>query len=510
MNVLLISPQKNIDIIGLRYIHYYLLKQGHNSSLLCLPNFNPKDSKSLKNIENFIMNKDPGLIGLSLMSEEFFNARDITKHIKKFRSTPIIWGGIHPTISPETCLEYADYVCVGEGEKSMLDLANNISKNKDVTNTKNICYLENGKIKKNQLYPVIENLDDLPQYDHIPINSFIQEKDGRIMPINKKVVKKYSRFIGAIYDVMSSRGCPFSCTYCCNDFISNLYHTKKVRRRSVSNIISELKKALKDNPQIEYINFMDDCFLSCTDEYLKEFCEIYKKQIKKLFWVKSLPIYVTKERIKILKDAGLVWVELGLQSGSDRVCKEIYKRMSFKANFLNAEKIIVNLDIAVTCDVILDNPFENKEDKFETIQTLIETQKPFYPQFFSLSLYLGSGLYEKAKKECPEKIENSLKKDYLIYHNNIINDMIRLAAFLNKKHMNKIVHIYKQNPKGLKFKMILLTSKLWSSIILEPITYFKIIKMSQRGSYLKTFKILPTYFKKGFMRYFNQFRINKY
>ena len=110
------------------------------------------------------------------------------------------------------------------------------------------------------LYPLIENLDEIPSYDHIPVNSFIQEKSGRIVLIDKKVFKKYARYRGTTYSIMSSRGCPFSCTYCCNNFISSLYQTKKVRRRSIKNIVFEREKAVNNNPEIECINFQDDCF----------------------------------------------------------------------------------------------------------------------------------------------------------------------------------------------------------------------------------------------------------
>lgn len=510
MNNLLISIQKDLDVIGLKFLHYYLLENGHHSSLLYLPNFNSHDSQTLTNISRFVRETAPAFIGISLMSVEYYLARDLTEYLKSnFKSIPIIWGGIHPTISPETCLNYADYVCIGEGERTVFDLAEAIKSGRSLKTVNNLCYIENGQIKKNTLYPLIDNLDEMPFYDHLPVNSFIQEKNGKIAPINKKVFKQHARYRGTTYSILSSRGCPFSCTYCCNNFISNLYQTKKIRRRSTENVIRELEKAVKDNPEIEYINFQDDCFLACNDEYLKEFCKIYKARVDKPFVVRSIPIYITLTKIKYLKEAGLAWISLGLQSGSDRVCQEVYKRKSLKADFLKAARIIKDFNIAAFYDVILDNPFENEEDRLETMQTIIETPKPFYPQIFSLSLYLGTELYQRAKQECPEKIEDSFKKDYLAYHQNTINNLIRLSAFLSEKFMNKIVYLYQCNQKGMKFKIVLLIAKAWSFIILEPLTYFRVIKLSQGGSYIRTLAVIPNYFKEGFMRYFNQFGTNK-
>jgi radical SAM superfamily enzyme YgiQ (UPF0313 family) len=475
-----------------------------------LPNFNPNYANTFEGIRKFVLKIDPALIGVSLMSVEYHNARSLTMYLKNnFKSIPVIWGGIHPTICPERCLDYADYVCIGEGERTIVDLAKAVNSNENLTIINNLCYRENGQIKKNRLYPLIENLDEIAVYDHVPVNSFVQEKGGQAVPIDKKIFKKHARYRGTTYNIMSSRGCPFSCTYCCNNFISSLYQVKKVRRRSVENVISELKKAINDNPEIEHINFQDDCFLACSDEYLKEFCRVYKEEIGKSFVVRAIPIYITRNKIGYLKDAGLTWIIMGLQSGSDRVCEEIYKRKSVKADFLKAAEIVNDFNIAAMYDVILDNPFENEEDRLETIQTLTETPKPFYSQSYSLSLYLGTELHERAKKECPEEIEDFLKKDYLIYQKNTINSMIRLSVFLSEKSMNKIVYLYKQDQKGIRFKVALLIANALSSTIFEPITYFRVIKLSKGGSYLRTLAVLPNYFKEGLMRYFKQFKANK-
>jgi len=510
MNILLISTQRDLDIVGLKYLHYYLLKNEYNSSLLHLPNFNVNDNNALKDIGRFVREIDPVFIGISLMSVEYHDSRELTEYFKRnFKSIPIIWGGIHPTICPEMSLRYADYVCVGEGERTIIDFARAIKHNEDLKSINNLAYSEDGNIRKNRLYPLVEDLDKIPLYDHMPVNSFIQDRSGRIIPIDEKVFKKYARYKGTVYNIMSSRGCPFSCTYCCNNVFSKLYDAKNVRRRSVGNLILELEKAINDNPKVKYINFYDDCFLACNDDYLKKFCEAYKEKIKKPFIAKAIPIYITRNKIEYMKDAGLAWISLGLQSGSDRVCKDIYKRKSLKSDFLQAAKIIKDFNIAAFYDIILDNPFESEDELLETAETLAETPKPFFPQIFSLSLYLGTELYERAKKECPEKIEDSLRKEYLLYNKSMLNNMIRLSVFLNKRIIDKIILLYRQNREAIRFKALLFIANALSLIIFEPLTCFRVIKLSQGGSYVRTMAILPNYFKEGFMRYFNQFRANK-
>lgn len=509
MKVLLLSLQRNLDTIGLKFIHYYLLKNGHQSFIFYLPNFNPDDISQRQNIKKFVEELNPSLVGISLMSNEYYNACHLTKFLKTFiGQTPIVWGGIHPTIAPEDCLGEADYICVGEGETTILEIANAIERNENIKNINNICYYENGLLKQNQLRPLLENLDQVPYYEHIPQNSFILV-GKKISPLNKKIFKKYARYLGKIYSVMATRGCPFSCTYCCNNFISQLYGFNKIRRRSVESVISELQKNLQDNPEIEYINFQDDCFLACSDEYLISFCKIYKEKVGRPFIIRAIPIYITKEKIRALKDAGLAWISLGLQSGSDRTCKEIYNRKSLKSDFLRAAKIIKDFNIAAFYDVILDNPFENEEDHLETIDTLIKTPKPFYTQFFSLVFYRGTQIYEKAKLDYPQLTEDYLKRDFLVPRANVINNLIRLAAFVDGKIMEKIVSLFERQPNSLRFKFYLKSLNILNLFIFQPLTFFRVIKLSQRGSYLKTFSVLPIYFKEGIMRYVNQLKGEK-
>jgi len=94
VNVLLVSLQKNVDVSGLKFLHYYLLHNGHNSLLLFLPNFDKNDSYAFNNIIKFIDNEKPGFIGISLMSLEYSNATALTDSLKnRFSSIPFIWGG---------------------------------------------------------------------------------------------------------------------------------------------------------------------------------------------------------------------------------------------------------------------------------------------------------------------------------------------------------------------------------------------------------------------------------
>lgn len=504
--VLLVSPQEDLDVIGLKYLHYSLIQGGYDSRLMFLPRFNDRDRQSAGAMADFAAGLAPDLIGVSLMSHEFERAAAITAQLKeRLPGVPTVWGGIHPTIDPEGCLEHADYACVGEGETALMKMAAAVDAGRSLNAVENLCYLVDGAVTRNELVPLIEDLDSLPAPEHVPASSYIQV-GGEILPLDAKTARKHSRYGGRTYSVISSRGCPFSCTYCCNNYLSRLYGKKRVRRRSVGSVLEELERAVKENPQLEYINFQDDCFIACGQEYMEEFCRGYRKRVRLPFIIRSIPTYVKKERLAMLKDAGLGWISLGLQSGSDRVCTDIYKRKSLKEDFLKAARVVNELKIAAFYDVILDNPFETDEERLETVETLMQTPKPFYPQIFSLSLYHGTELHERALEEHPDQLEDPRAKNYLRYRRTPVNNMMRMAVFINPALMRRLMTFYLHHPHSTVTHALLSTVGLFSSAVLEPVTYFRLIRLSKDGSTAQTVKVLPSYFRKGLERYLDQFR----
>ncbi len=450
----------------------------------------------------------PIFVGFSAMSTEFNLARDLSIYLKEeCPSVPIIWGGIHPTISPETCLPYADYVCMGEGEGAAVELAAALIEGKPIDEIGNIGYrTENGRARLNTLHPRIDDLDKLPFYDHVPVNGFLQQRDGMIKPLDSKLQREYGRHRGAVYDVMASRGCPFACTYCCNNVISQLYGTKKIRRRSVENVILEIENAIRSHPDIQLINFQDDCFIACSKEWLGQFCQNYQYRIKRPFQIRAIPGFLDRERLQWLKDVGLVWVLMGLESGSDRVCREVYNRKLLRKDFLEATRLVKEFRLVGLYDVILDNPFETHSEKMETVRALMEIPKPFLAEFFSLTFYPRTELYEKAMKECPDKIRDAREKDYKQYQNTSINKLTRLAAYLPISFMELLLKLYAHEPQSYRFRVFLFMCRLLGAIVFEPIAHLRLLKLSEGGSFLKGLRKAPIYFGNAFEKYLKQFK----
>jgi Fe-S oxidoreductase len=263
--------------------------------------------------------------------------------------------------------------------------------------------------------------------------------------------------------------------------------------------------AITQNPFIEYINFQDDCFMSRSDEEMGEFCHLYKQEIKRPFIARSIPTFITEREIASMKSAGLAWISLGLQSGSDHVCREVYKRRSGKQDFLKAARAIKNQDLAAFYDIILDNPFETDEDRIDTVCTLMETPKPFYTQYFSLSLYPGTELRTRALEEGLIKGEEYQRKDYLLYNKTSINNLVRLATFIPSSWMKFLLDLYRLKPNSLWCKMNISVARLFAIAFAEPITYLKVIRLSQKKKLGATIRVLPHYMKEGLSRFRKQF-----
>ena len=101
-----------------------------------------------------------------------------------------------------------------------------------------------------------------------------------------------------MYEFISSRGCAFDCTFCINDFLVDLYEDRRIRRRSVENIMLELEHVIEQNPNIGIFHFQDDAFLSCSNTYAEDFSKQYIKRINKPFIIHAIPVQISAKKIK--------------------------------------------------------------------------------------------------------------------------------------------------------------------------------------------------------------------
>lgn len=425
--ITLISPSQAAIDPGLRTISSYLKNNGHEVNLLFLKRRFEKeiDQDVVERIAQ--ISKDSLLVGVSLMTHEFLLCADLTRKLKKMVDIPVVWGGPHPMVMPEECLRYCDYVCTGEGERVTLELANHIQASESPSDVVGMWYRTKGGIKRNPLVPPIEDLDDLPFPDYSFQNHYLL-RGNELQLVTGEEGKK--EIMGSTYYLYSQRGCPFVCSYCINHFFLKQHRGKFHRSRSVSNIMEELKEVKRNFPFINSICFDSDDFLSMSEEELESLAPSYKKEIDLPFHVNATPRNLTERKIKILLEAGLNDVSMGIQSGSNRTLK-LYRRASSKEDVLRATHILNKFhpQVRANYDFILDNPWESGDDLVESLRLLNEIPRPYRILLYSLTLYPGTELYRRAKEE--NLIRDEMEEIYTkSYHTDISNTYFNSLFYL--------------------------------------------------------------------------------
>ncbi|HDZ84206.1 MAG TPA: B12-binding domain-containing radical SAM protein, partial [Nitrospirae bacterium] len=439
MKLLLISLQSNAYVTGLKYIAENVRANGHDAKILLLPGYLEKTLDPV--IEKFIRDYKPDLIGIGLMSIEFYPAKNATRILREKFDTPIIWGGVHVIITPDECLQYADYICCGEGERSVVSLLDHLrDKGRDVIpEIPNIWVNDRGNIVRQPKAPPEADLDSLPFQPYLPDYYYVFHKNTIVnFSQDPDLFHRYALYGGTCHMLITSRGCPFYCGYCANSFLMTVYG-KKVRARSPENVIEELKDVKKD-PYVIYINIEDDCFFVHSREWMRKFCDEYKKYINLPFIVRAIPTMLDKEKLMMLKDAGLSWVIMGVQSGSDRVNFDIYERKIHFSSVMKAAELLSEAKAAPFYEMIVDNPYETEETEMETIDSMAKLKRPYAISLAHLTFFPGTPLAARAVRDniadpeaylyrYPVKIDMTYRNKLLYLAPYIPRSVVR---FLNK------------------------------------------------------------------------------
>ena len=207
----------------------------------------------------------------------------------------------------------------------------------------------------------------------------------------------------------------------------------------------ELNIVKKKLPKVERINFYDEVFTP-RKKWISTFIDRYKKEIGLPFYCFFFPGTCSDEMCGLLKDAGLHGIWLGIQSGSERVRNEVFKRLYPNEKILKQAEIFHRHGVSCRYDIILDNPFETFNESLETIQLLLQTPEPFSLDLFSLKYFPNTEITTMALKAGLISIQetdsqsNTDHDSYMIKYgkdtarstnNQFINDLAMYISFLS-------------------------------------------------------------------------------
>ncbi len=294
---------------------------------------------------------DPGLIGLSVYSIGADAAIENARYLKQEFDIPIVAGGPHVIVYPQDLAQFDsfDYLVDGEGELTLLELAQALGTGGEPARIRGLHYRQNGRMLKNEPRPYIDNLDDLP----FPAFHLIDDLAG----YNPQLLVYRRR---PVITLVTSRGCPFSCIFC------NSVWTKRWRANSAKYVVDMMEYVINRFGARE-ISFHEDTFALSRKRVL-EICALIKERKLDIIWTATVNLKtLDQEVIRAMKDAGCWLVSVGIESGNDEVLKFIHKPVD-KETVLRVTRWLDEAGIRIRGYFIMGHLVDTPETVKETIR----------------------------------------------------------------------------------------------------------------------------------------------
>lgn len=418
---------------GISYISAILKAQGHFTHLIILDKTLKDKNKRLlaKAINTF----KPGIIAFTAVYSESEFIVAISSWIKsQFPQLFQILGGVHVTLNPsDHLLQTFDALCIGEGEYPMAELAGMLDKGEKPSGIKNLWIKQGNHIEKNVTRKFIDP-DQLPFPD-------------------RDLWKNFIVFPGSAPVILLGRGCPFQCTYCSNHTLRTIAEGKYVRFRNPAEIVAEVQ--IIANQGFKEIYFEIET-LGVDIQWLETLCHALhvfnQERTLKISFGSNLRLYpgIDLEKIfTLLSMAGFSSISIGLESGSDKVRKEILRRNYTNELVVRASQLARSKGIRLGLYNLIGLPGETFENFCETLAVNQQVQ----PDWHATSIYFpypGTDLYERAKKMnvLPEKLTTKRERQFAV---------MDLPGF-SKKQIQKCFDrfhydVYRKNPEKKWIKL---------------------------------------------------------
>ncbi|MBD3414796.1 MAG: radical SAM protein [Candidatus Aminicenantes bacterium] len=358
-----------------------------------------------KDIEKRILEFNPHALGITTTTENRFDSFKLAALAKKINPEIVtVLGGPHVSMAREDTLKHVrdvDVAVIGEGEKTVLELAETIDSNGDLSQVKGILFRKNGDVIFTGQRERIEDLDALPYPARhlIPMEAyhfFVETRDGKLRKAQ---------------NVMTSRGCPFNCYFCATP--SNW--GRRMRGHSPERVVDEIEHLI-DSYGAEFLWFYDDTFNYNPKRVHKIMDLILERGLDIKFCSEFRIDVVDRALLEKMTAAGLDTAHFGIEAGHSRVRKEIVKKefdIEKASRFVQWAK---ELEFSPNAFLVFSHHTETWEEAQETIQVM-DRLKSINPQTeFSASIlhvYPGTPLEEIARREgiIPQEFSWSRKKD---------------------------------------------------------------------------------------------------
>ena len=335
---------------GIAIISAVLKQHGYQTALYHLT-YAPEEEEFKERIRK----ENADVVGFSVRTSAVPQVRKMCKWVKEASSAFTVCGGPHATLAPEEMIqmEGMDCVCIGEGEYPELELCNALRDGTDYTHIESLWFKdENGEVIRNPVRPFVQDLNELPM------------SDFELFDFDNLDASSIATAI-----VVVSRGCLFSCTYCGNGQMRMVYPSRKgyARVKEPEKAIEYLQTILDKHPYIKYINFRD-AILNMYTDWFTDFMNLYKEKIHLPFTCNLRLDNMTEETVKLMKEAGVYMIDVGVESGDQEIRFKYLKRNMSDEQIINSFKWFKKYDIPTLTYNIVGLPYEDLHKALKTIK----------------------------------------------------------------------------------------------------------------------------------------------
>jgi radical SAM superfamily enzyme YgiQ (UPF0313 family) len=340
--------------LGLAYLAAVLEKGGYELTLLDCPALDIDHEKMGAKLASF----RPDVVGITSLTptvKSTLLAAQVAK--ETCPNAPVVLGGPHATFMDSQILSEnpdVDIIVRGEGEQTILELLQNLSDPGDLQSVSGISFKKNGQVIRMPNRPFIQNLDELPRpaYHYFALD-------------------KYQFFGKRILPILTSRGCPFQCSYC----VSSRMIGKTFRPRDPNHVVDELEW-LKSEYRAGAFSFYDDAFTYDGPRAIKICEEIKKRNIGVPWDCQTRVDRISKEILAKMRDADCQLVSFGAESGCQKILDSVNKRTTIEQNE-KAIKMAKEIGLSVAMSVIIGYPGETENTLKQTFDFIRRTKADY-------------------------------------------------------------------------------------------------------------------------------------
>ncbi len=422
--------------LGIAYLHSVLEQDGNEVKTLFMNNYSYE--RTYERFFSTVREWNPDVVGLQVFTmNRVATYKILDVLLLKYPHIRVVLGGIHASIMYHQLLnKYPTVIVViGEGEITLKQLINSYKSGSSLNSIEGLAFWRDGQVIMTNPRPLIQDLDLLPFPKH---QIFFENEPKR-----------------KVAHMITSRGCPFKCSFCCLHIISE----RKWRTRDPEKVVEELILLKETYPSLHTVQFHDDT-LTLDQKRTFNLCELLIKQKLGLKFICSARVKPSsREMFLLMKKAGFTKIMFGLETGSRTLLKSIHKNIK-PEDAINLFENIRGIDFDITTFLMCGFPGENDETISETIKLVKKTQKIHYNYIAGvgkLIVYPGTEVYEIMKKAGNIDdnfwlsyepvplftVENSLAR-LLTFENRIMNNVSIDRILTKEGFKSQIPYLWKE------------------------------------------------------------------